>query len=76
MGLFESKSRHLKQLSQVLVSKYIGQVPDSFDELMELPGVGRKTANVVIAVGFDGPGLGVDTHVHRVANRIGLVNSR
>ena len=76
VGLFQSKSRHLKQLSQVLVSKYNGRVPDSFDELMELPGVGRKTANVVIAVGFDGPGLGVDTHVHRVANRIGLVNSR
>lgn len=75
VGLFHSKSRHLKQLAQILVSKYEGKVPDSFEELLELPGVGRKTANVVIAVGFGGPGLGVDTHVHRVANRLGLVNS-
>jgi endonuclease-3 len=76
VGLFRSKARHLKQLAQILVSKYEGKVPGSFEELLELPGVGRKTANVVIAVGFGGPGLGVDTHVHRVANRLGLVNSR
>lgn len=76
VGLFHSKARYLKQLAQILVSKYEGKVPGSFEELLELPGVGRKTANVVIAVGFGGPGLGVDTHVHRVANRLGLVNSR
>lgn len=76
VGLYHSKARHLKQTAQILVSQYEGQVPDSFEQLLELPGVGRKTANVIIAVGFDGPGLGVDTHVHRVTNRLGLVNSR
>jgi endonuclease-3 len=76
VGLYHSKARHLKQTAQILVSQYEGQVPDTFEQLLELPGVGRKTANVIIAVGFDGPGLGVDTHVHRVANRLGLVNSR
>jgi endonuclease-3 len=76
VGLYHSKARHLKQTAKILVSQYEGQVPDSFEQLLELPGVGRKTANVIIAVGFDGPGLGVDTHVHRVANRLGLVNSR
>lgn len=76
VGLYHSKARNLKNMAQMLVTKYEGQVPGSFEQLLELPGVGRKTANVVIAVGFGGPGLGVDTHVHRVANRLGLVNSR
>jgi endonuclease-3 len=76
VGLYHSKARHLKHTAQILVSQYEGQVPDTFEQLLELPGVGRKTANVIIAVGFDGPGLGVDTHVHRVANRLGLVNTK
>lgn len=76
VGLYHSKARHLKQTAQILVSQYEGQVPDTFEQLLELPGVGRKTANVIIAVGFDGHGLGVDTHVHRVANRLGLVNTK
>jgi len=76
VGLYHSKARNLKNMARMLVDKYQGQVPDTFEQLLELPGVGRKTANVVIAVGFDGPGLGVDTHVHRVANRLGLVDSR
>ncbi|NLU48137.1 MAG: endonuclease III [Syntrophomonadaceae bacterium] len=76
VGLYHSKARHLKNMAQILVDKYEGRVPETFKQLMELPGVGRKTANVVIAVGFGGPGLGVDTHVHRVANRLGLVNAR
>lgn len=76
VGLYHSKARHLKQTAQILVSQYEGQVPNTFEQLLELPGVGRKTANVIIAVGFDGPGLGVDTHVHRVANRLGLVNTK
>jgi endonuclease-3 len=76
VGLYHSKARHLKHTAQILVSQYEGQVPNTFEQLLELPGVGRKTANVIIAVGFDGPGLGVDTHVHRVANRLGLVNTK
>lgn len=76
VGLFRNKARHLRKMSQVLSDDYQGQVPNGFDQLLELPGVGRKTANVVLAVGFNGPGLGVDTHVHRVANRLGLVNTQ
>ncbi|HQA06498.1 MAG TPA: endonuclease III [Syntrophomonadaceae bacterium] len=76
VGLYHSKARNLKNMAQILVNKYGGQVPGRFEQLLELPGVGRKTANVVIAVGFGGPGLGVDTHVHRVANRLGMVNSK
>jgi len=72
-----SKSRHLAGLSRVLVDEFDGQVPDDIDNLQRLPGVGRKTANVVLAVQFNKPAMPVDTHVFRVANRIGLtVNSK
>lgn len=72
-----SKSRHLVGLSRMIVSEYGGEVPNELDELVRLPGVGRKTANVMEAVYFDRPAMPVDTHVFRVANRIGLtVNSK
>jgi len=72
-----SKSRHLVGLAQGLVERYGGQVPDDVKELQTLPGVGRKTANVIASVVFHQPALAVDTHVFRVANRIGLTrNSR
>ena len=72
-----NKSRHLAGLSRVLVDEFGGCVPDDIDELQRLPGVGRKTANVVLAVEFNKPAMPVDTHVFRVANRIGLtVNSK
>ena len=67
-----SKSRHLAGLSRMLVEDFAGQVPDDIEQLQRLPGVGRKTANVVEAVYFDRPAMPVDTHVFRVANRIGL----
>lgn len=67
-----SKSRHLAGLSRMLVSDFGGRVPDDMEQLQRLPGVGRKTANVVEAVYFDRPAMPVDTHVFRVANRIGL----
>lgn len=76
VGLFRNKARHIKALSQILAERYGGEVPHSFEELVNLPGVGRKSANVVMAVGFDLPGLGVDTHVHRVSNRLGLVDAK
>lgn len=76
VGLFRNKARHVKALSQILVERYRGEVPHSFEELVDLPGVGRKSANVVMAVGFGQPGLGVDTHVHRVSNRLGLVDAK
>ena len=67
-----NKSHHLVGLAKMLVSDFGGQVPDDMEQLQRLPGVGRKTANVVEAVYFDRPAMPVDTHVFRVANRIGL----
>ncbi|MGI6436111.1 MAG: endonuclease III [Syntrophomonadaceae bacterium] len=76
VGLFRNKAKHIKALSEILVKRHNGEVPSSFEELLALPGVGRKSANVVLAVGFGLPGLGVDTHVHRVSNRLGLVKAK
>ncbi|WP_027398206.1 endonuclease III [Anaerovorax odorimutans] len=73
IGMYKTKSKNLLKLSQIIHEKYDGQVPDNYDELIELPGVGRKTANVVLSVGFGEQRIAVDTHVFRVANRIGLV---
>ena len=72
-----NKSHHLAGLARMLVDEFGGEVPDNINQLQRLPGVGRKTANVVEAVYFDRPAMPVDTHVFRVANRIGLtVNSK
>ena len=72
-----NKSHHLAGLSRMLVEEFGGEVPDDMEQLQRLPGVGRKTANVVEAVYFEKPAMPVDTHVFRVANRIGLtVNSK
>lgn len=68
-----SKAKHLVALSQMLVSDFGGEVPSSMDELVKLPGVGRKTANVVQAVWFGKARIAVDTHVYRVSHRLGLV---
>ncbi|SHG49410.1 DNA-(apurinic or apyrimidinic site) lyase /endonuclease III [Thermosyntropha lipolytica DSM 11003] len=76
VGLYKSKARNLKKMAEMLIARYNGEVPDNMEELLALPGVGRKTANVVLSVGFNKPGLGVDTHVHRVANRLGLVKAK
>ncbi len=67
-----NKARHLSGMSRALVSRFGGQVPASTEELMQLPGVGRKTANVIASVAFNQPKMAVDTHVFRVAERIGL----
>ena len=72
IGLYKNKSKNLVALSKMLVSEYGGEVPDRFEDLVKLPGVGRKTANVVLAEGFGQARIAVDTHVFRVANRIGL----
>jgi len=74
-GLWKNKARNIKETCQILLEKYNGEVPKTREELMELPGVGRKTANVVLANAFRIPAFAVDTHVHRVANRLALVNS-
>jgi endonuclease-3 len=67
-----NKAKHLKAMSEMLVAEYNSELPDDVDELQKLPGVGRKTANVIASVVFRKPALAVDTHVHRVAARIGL----
>lgn len=71
-----AKSLHLVQLARMLCEKYQGEVPSSFDDLVELPGVGRKTANVMLAVAFDQAAMPVDTHVFRVSHRMGLVSKK
>jgi endonuclease III len=76
VGLYKNKARNIKSISQILLDKYQGQIPADMDSLLTLPGIGRKSANVVLSVGFDQPGLGVDTHVHRVSNRVGLVKAK
>lgn len=68
-----NKAKHLKGLAEALVERFNGVVPDNMEELQTLPGVGRKTANVILAVIFDKPAFAVDTHVFRVANRLGIV---
>ncbi len=75
VGFFHTKARHLKQLPDVLDAKFAGKIPETIDELCELPGVGRKTANLVVSVAFDKPGICVDVHVHRICNRLGLIRT-
>lgn len=71
-GLFRNKAKNIMAACQMLLQDYGGQVPEDFDALQKLPGVGRKTANVVMSVAFDYPAIAVDTHVFRVANRLKL----
>ncbi|MBW2062203.1 MAG: endonuclease III [Deltaproteobacteria bacterium] len=75
-GFFKNKARSIKALGETLATKYKGRVPDSMEELVELPGVGRKTANVVLGTAFNVPGIVVDTHVARFAGRMGLSNQK
>jgi len=74
-GFFRTKAKNIVLTSRALVEKYSGQVPDDFDTLVKLPGVGRKTANVVIANAFGQDAIAVDTHVFRVSNRLGLAHA-
>lgn len=75
LGFYKNKSKNILATCRILVEKYQGQVPDTREELMKLPGVGRKTANVVISNAFNKQAIAVDTHVFRVSNRIGLAHS-
>jgi len=76
IGLFRTKARHLLQTCEILVDQHGGEVPRSRDALQALPGVGRKTANVVLNVAYGEPTMAVDTHIFRVANRTGLAPGR
>ena len=76
IGIFRIKAKSIYNLSKTLVEKYKGKVPRTFQELEELPGVGHKTASVVMAQGFGHPAFPVDTHIHRLAQRWGLTNGK
>ena len=75
-GFFRNKANSIISLSKAIVEKHNGKVPDKLEKLVELPGVGRKTANVVLAAAFNKPGIVVDTHMIRVANRLGLTREK
>lgn len=76
VGFYRIKARTIKDLSRLLANKYKSKVPDDLDELLKLKGVGRKTANLVLTLGFGKSGICVDTHVHRIVNRWGYVKTR
>jgi endonuclease-3 len=75
-GFYRTKGRTLRALGCALVERHEGRVPDTLDALLELGGVGRKTANLVLTLGYGKPGICVDTHVHRISNRLGFVRTR
>lgn len=75
-GFYRVKAGRIKEVSRILIDQYGGEVPDNMKELLELPGVGRKTANCVLVYAFEEPAIPVDTHVHRISNRLGLVNTK
>ncbi|CAM3400840.1 endonuclease III [Marinicrinis lubricantis] len=74
IGLYRSKAKNIQQLCRILIDQYDGEVPREHEKLVELPGVGRKTANVVISNAFGVPAFAVDTHVERVSKRLGMAN--
>ena len=75
-GFYRTKAKHLREVSRILLRRHAGKVPHDMDALLALPGVGRKTANLVRNLGFGLPGICVDTHVHRISNRLGWVRTR
>ena len=76
VGFYKNKAASILKICDMLLSRYQGQVPDDIDELLKLPGVGRKTANLVVTLGYNKPGICVDTHVHRITNRWGFVHTK
>lgn len=76
IGFYNVKAKRIIEVSQLVVKRFNGKVPNSIEKLLELPGVGRKTANCVLVYGFNIPAIPVDIHVHRISNRIGLVNTK
>jgi len=77
VGFYKTKSKRIKEISKTLIEKYKSQVPEDFNELLKLNGVGRKTANIVMVYGFNKPGfIPVDTHCHRIPNRLGWIKTK
>ena len=75
-GFYNVKAKRIKEVSRILLNKYNGKVPHELDKLLKLPGVGRKTANCVLVYAFRKPAIPVDTHVHRISNRLGIVKTK
>lgn len=75
-GYYKAKTRHIKLASRMIIEKFNGKVPNQMDDLLIIPGVGRKTANVILGHCFNVPGIVVDTHVSRISKRLGFVNSK
>ena len=76
VSFYRTKARTIHEICRQLISRFGGRVPANLEELLSLPGVGRKTANIVVTLGFQKPGIAVDTHVHRISNRLGYVRTR
>ena len=76
VGFYKTKARTVQGVSRDILDRFGGKVPDTLEELLSLKGVGRKTANLVVTLGFHKPGICVDTHVHRISNRLGLVRTK
>ncbi len=75
-GFYHVKAKNVLNITKIILEKYKGKVPDDIDELLTIPGVGRKTANLVVTVAFKKPGICVDTHVHKISNRWGYVKTK
>lgn len=75
-GFYRIKAKRIREISRIMVEDFRGKVPSGFDALVSLPGVGRKTANCVLCYAFNIPAIAVDTHVHRISNRLGLVKTK
>lgn len=76
VGFYITKAKRIKEICKVLIEKYNSRVPDEIDELLKLKGVGRKTANIVLAFAYNKPALPIDTHCHRIPNRLGWVKTK
>lgn len=75
-GFYRTKARQIRAIARILLARHGARVPETIDELLRLPGVGRKTANLTVTLGFGKPGICVDTHVHRITNRLGWVATK
>lgn len=76
VGFYRVKAERIREMSREIIDRYNSKVPDEIDELLKLKGVGRKTANLVVTLGYNKPGICVDTHVHRITNRWGYVKTK
>ena len=76
VGFYKTKAKNLKKIAKIIIERYDSFVPNTMDELLALPNVGRKTANLVLAKGYDIPAICVDIHVHRISNRLGLIKTK